>query len=352
MQLGPDDEQIAREAWLQYGDPRRVVSVEEHSANVSTNRVYRLELDDGRECFAKTSSYGSYVHFRQDHRLIQRWADLLVGSRYEHLLAPVAVVRGEVFTAHFPPSFVVFYQPAPYRDFLPRRLSDNQVEAFGEEMALFHAECTRCAKHLQPSWKSLGSDIATLYDSAGNEAWLQHRGFSRDAERTIKRQCDYFLSQAELLGYHDMPRIPVLLDWNIGNFSVAFRDGGESFELFSRWDYDWFRIEPRILDFYFCSRVVRSDGDQTTFSYLPDTLAEPRFVRFLRAYRRIFPLREKDVLFLKEAYRFFILNYVLRSGEHFFKSNICARLQRESLQLYLPALDQVALDDLCDAVFR
>lgn len=351
MQLSEEGERITREAWLRYGDPRRLTNIEELSAHVSTNRVYRIELEDGTDFVAKTSSYGSYVHFRQDHRLIKKWIDLLKGSRYENLLAPVAVVRGEVFTAHFPPAFVVFYQRATYRDFLPRQLNDAQIEALGQEMALFHAECARCAPHLHTSWKSLGSDIATLYDSAGNDAWLQYRGFSREAERTIKRQCDYFLSQAELLGYHDMPRIPVLLDWNIGNFSVSPAAGG-GFELFSRWDYDWFRIEPRTLDLYFCSRVVRADGDQTTFSYLPDTLSEPRFIRFLRSYRRIYPLRDRDILFLKEAYRFFILNYVLRSGEHFFQPSICARLQAEALDHYLPALDQVSLDELCNAVLR
>src|SRR5690606_27010285 len=117
MQLSEEGERITREAWLRYGDPRRVALVEELSAHVSTNRVYRLELEDGTDFIAKTSSYGSYVHFRQDHRLIKKWIDLLQGSRYENLLAPVAVVRGEVFTAHFPPAFVVFYQRATYRDF-------------------------------------------------------------------------------------------------------------------------------------------------------------------------------------------------------------------------------------------
>lgn len=343
-------------AWKAYGDPREVRLIKEISASVSTNRVYRLELEDGTEFVAKTSSYGSYVHFRQDHCIIKEWIDLLAGTRYENLLARIAEThstpegRGEVFIAHLPPAFVAFYHRAPYRDFLPRRLSEAQIESFGQEMALLHAECTRIAPRLQPTWKSVGSDIAILYDVAGSRAWLRDRGFPNEAERLIKTQCERFLSQAELLGYHEMSRIPVLVDWNPGNFSVACE--GEHFELFTRWDYDWFRVEPRLFDLYFCSRVVRDSGDETSFSYLPDTLMEPRFVQFLRAYRRFLPLRERDILFIKETYRFLILNYVIRSGEHFFRPSICVRLQKEALERYLPRIDDLSLEPLCEAVLK
>ena len=34
-------------AWRDYGDPRTIVTTDELSAMVSTNRVYRLALDDG-----------------------------------------------------------------------------------------------------------------------------------------------------------------------------------------------------------------------------------------------------------------------------------------------------------------
>ena len=77
------------------------------------------------------------------------------------------------------------------------------------------------------------------------------------------------------------------------------------FRLYSRWDYDWFRIEPRMMDFYFLSRVSSSTGDRTHFTYSPHTLVESRFCHFIRAYHRIFPLREDDVAFIGEAYRFF-----------------------------------------------
>lgn len=329
---------LVTSAWAELKDPRRIVDVIEISANVSTNHVYRVLLDDGHEVIAKTSSYGSYVHFRQDHQLIQQWIRLLGATRFATLLAEVIQRDHEVVTYRQDHCFVVFYRKAPFYDFLPKVLSDVQVAALGREIAHLHKASARAARRMNPSWKSLGSDIAALYDALGNRDWRRQRGYDDSAEHLLRQQCDAFLSNAEKLGYHHFAKIPVLVDWNIGNFSVGFDRNG--FKLYSRWDYDWFRIEPRVLDFYFCARVVRSEGDQTAFSYLVDPLFDPRFGSFLRAYHSIFPLQESEVLFLKEAYRFFILNYVVRSGEHFFRPSYCARLQQEALHTYLPNLER------------
>lgn len=331
-------------AWAELGDPRRITDVIEISANVSTNHVYRVVLDDGHEVIAKTSSYGSYVHFRQDHQLIQQWVRLLGGTRFISFLADVIQRDHEVFTYRQEQCFVVFYRKAPFYDFLPKVLTDTQVQALGREMAELHKVSTHAARRMNPSWKSVGSDIATLYDILGNREWRREHGFDDHAESFLRQQCDRFLGNAEKLGYHHFAKIPVLVDWNIGNFSVGFdRDG---FKLYSRWDYDWFRVEPRMLDFYFCARVARAEGDQTAFSYLVDPFFEPRFGAFLKAYHAVFPLQESEVLFLKEAYRFFILNYVIRSGEHFFRPAYCARLQQEAIRTYLPSLERADFSPL------
>ncbi len=42
-------------AWDAYGDPRHVIGVTNVSANVSTNRVYRMHLDDGSSVSVKTT---------------------------------------------------------------------------------------------------------------------------------------------------------------------------------------------------------------------------------------------------------------------------------------------------------
>lgn len=340
--------QLLNNAWATLGEPYALTDIKEISANVSTNRVYQLTLDNDHQVIAKLSSYGSYVHFRQDHTLINVWIRLLKRTRYRSFLAPVLRSRDsdKVFTHREGNWWAVFYEKAPFYDFLPPRLSDQQVIALGREMARLHLASTKAANDLPPTWKSLGSDIATLFDFVGSRAWREERNFADSMEPMLRDHCERFLSNAADLGYHTMPRIPVLIDWNIGNFSVGFDGGG--FKLFSRWDYDWFRIEPRTLDFYFCARVVRDEGDHSEFSYLTSPLTEPRFSMFMRAYHKIYPLSEQDILFIGEAYRFFILNYVIRSGEHFFRPSICRRLVREATESYLPSLDRLDLRPLAD----
>lgn len=339
---------IVTAAWRALGRNAKLVGLEEISANVSTNHVYRLSLDDGHELIAKTSSYGSYVHFRQDHQLIDRWYQLLQDTRFAPFLARIVLKGDQVFTYGQDNVWIVFYEKAPFYDFLPRVLDDLQIDALARELALFHRASARAAPNMNPSWKSLGSDIAGLYDPLGSADWRRERRIDDATGTMLRQQCDTLLENAELLDYHRFGKIPVLVDWNIGNFSVGFDH--EGFKFFSRWDYDWFRIESRMLDFYFCARVVRSEGDQTVFTYSTEPLFEGRFKRFLREYHRHFPLSPHEVLFLKEAYRFFLLNYVVRSGEHFFRPSYCERLQRETVERYLPALDAIDFSPLLDVL--
>ncbi len=330
---------ILADAWADYGASERIVSLFETSPGVSTNRVYRVQLDQGHSLFAKVSSYGSYVHFRQDHARIHQWRALLHGTRYAELLAPVLLKSDEVYTFYDQGAWVVFYDEAPRRSFLPRVLTDAQIDNLAREAALFHRACAEVADQLDPTWQSLGSDLATLYDQMQVHAAAAARGLTPEQARLVRRHCDLFFSNAERLGYHRFQKLPVLIDWNRGNFSIAHDEWGQAFSLFSRWDYDWFRIESRLFDFYFFSRVSRAEGDQTVFSYTASPLLEPRFLRFVRAYHAIFPLSERELAFIKEAYRFFLLNYVLRTGVHFFVHDICERLERETLTRYLPELE-------------
>lgn len=345
----PSDEDLVVRAWAALGERRQIRHIDQISAPVSTNHVYRVALDDGHEVIGKTSSYGSYVHFRQDHQLIQQWRRLLGGTRFSRFLAGVVESEpGETFTFRLGPRWATFYEKAPFYDFLPRVLDEEQITAFAREMAEFHQASERCAPRMNPSWKTLGSDIASLYDSLGSETWCAERGIPAALVETLRGHCDRFLLNAERLGYHGLPKIPVLVDWNIGNFSVGLEQHG--FRLYTRWDYDWFRIEPRALDFYFCARVVRAEGDQTLFTYSADPFFDERFALFLRRYHEVSPLGSQEVLLLKEAYRFFLLNYVVRSGEHFFRPAYCARLQRETVEQHLPRLDDISFEPLLDTL--
>ncbi|MEZ5258084.1 MAG: hypothetical protein R2705_14635 [Ilumatobacteraceae bacterium] len=144
----------------------------------------------------------------------------------------------------------------------------------------------------------------------------------------------------------------MLIDWNLGNFSVTYDEPTDrtanpaNFRLYSRWDYDWFRLEPRMLDFYFLSRVSSRTGDQTQWTYSWHTLFEPRFFRFLQAYHEVFPLTEAEIRFLPQAYKFFILNYVVREGARFFRPDLCSQFRRQAAHTYLPSFETMDVTPL------
>lgn len=346
------DDARAREtvllAYRTYSDGEEPLAIVPVRVAVSTNRVYRMSFRGRSNVFAKISSYGSFVHFRQDHQRIEQWRRLLQGTRYGALLAPVLTSGDEVYAFHAGDAWVAFYEEVPVRASLPRVLSEAQIVTLAEEMARLHRASASVAPNLAPTWKTLGSDIAILFDALGNAAWLSERGLLPSEGRYLRDHCNLFLRNADRLNYAALPKIPVLIDWNIGNFSVT--EDGDCFELYSRWDYDWFRIEPRVLDFYFLSRVSSGVGDRTRFSYYPNTFFERRFALFLRRYHAVSPLEEVEVRFLREAYRFFVLNYVVRTGEHFFRGDLRLRLLREAIDLYLPELDRLDFDGLVAAL--
>ena len=49
---------------------------------------------------------------------------------------------------------------------------------------------------------------------------------------------------------------------------------------------------------------------------------------------------------MKETYRFFLLNYVVREGEHFFRRDIWQHLLHDVVDVHLPALDDLDLTPL------
>ena len=345
-------EQHLRDAWSDYGDPRKIVSVVEVSAKVSTNRVYRLHLDDGGSVVAKVSSYGSYFLFREDHDRIHRTRDLLQPTKWAGLLADVLTERtppprgraAKVYTYYNGELWTAFYEDVPQGHSLPRILSESQVADLGEEMALLHRDCTDVSRRIPLSSKSIKSDAIHLLDLLSDKHSSLKFHYDAAQKQYLRSQCHEFLEQLDRFGYDDFARIPVLIDWNLGNFSVSVAK--QHVRLFSRWDYDWFRMEPRLLDFYFLSRIASATGDRTVFSYSPHPLLEARFKHLLASYHRIFPLNENEIMFLREVYRFFILNYVVREGDNFFQPEYWQRLQQEAVSLCLPAAERLDLRPL------
>ena len=344
--------EVVAAAWADTGDGRAVVDMAELSAMVSTNRVYRLTLDDGHRLIAKSSNYGSFFLFAEDHDRLARTNQLLHGGRYEGFMARTLKVAGQPYIYYDGEIWVVFYEEVPIRDRLPAILSDAQVARLGAEIASFHRACAGVSRMVPAPSKTAKSDAVNLFNMLGSRNAADHFGLDDSRIDLVRRHTHRFLMAIHESGYDYWPKMPVLIDWNLGNFSVEIPpDRPDEFTLFSRWDYDWFRIESRLLDFYFLSRVSSRTGDRSSFTYGAHTLVEPRFRRFLRAYQQVFPLTEPEVLFLSEAYRFFLLNYVIREGQHFFRYDFWQKLLHDAVDVHLPAIDSLDLTPLLSDLF-
>lgn len=47
-----------------------------------------------------------------------------------------------------------------------------------------------------------------------------------------------------------------------------------------------------------------------------------------------------EIRFLREVYRFFILNYVIKNGVYFFSEHFSKKLYNEAIEIYLPSVDR------------
>ncbi len=325
---------IIEKAWENYNPKKVIKSIKDISAKVSTNHVFKVKFANGDFIIAKLSYFGKYEHFKEDHNIINCLAHNL-HSPFESFLARSLTKKNELYTYRYVDeildAWVVFYNLIDVFKKPPRRFNENQISKLGEQLALFHLACNDLGEVLPPSSKTLETDIFHLLDIMEMETDKPLYSLN---EKAIKQQCEIFFTNTEKIGYKKFDSLPVFVDWNIGNFSVD-----ENFELYSRWDYDWFRMCSRIMDFYFMSRVVSDVGDRTVFSYMVDPLMEDRFILFLKSYHKVFPLTEPEIRFMKEAYRFFILNYVIKDGNYFFHYIYATKLQKEAFELYFPSAD-------------
>ena len=326
---------IIKKAWEGYDASKTIRRIQDISAMVSTNHVFRVTFDDDDIVIAKLSYFGQYEHFKEDHRIIHTVANNLLYP-FENLLAKSLLKNNRVYTYRYKraktDAWVVFYNPIRVNQRLPARLDEEHIRKFGQQAARFHKACFRIKNVLPKSSKTLGTDIRILIDRLDKHPEL----FGTPEQVSMLRvHCEVFLkNRAKYNATGSFGSIPVFIDWNIGNFSVT-ADGN----FFSRWDYDWFRMSSRVLDFYFFSRVVSNRGDRTVFSYNIGTLMEDRFMIFLEEYHKIYPLNAHEVYFMKDAYRFFILNYVIKDGPYFFSEQYAQKLQAEALEFYLPSID-------------
>lgn len=326
---------IIKKAWEGYDASKTIKAIEDISAMVSTNRVYRITFDDDDIIIAKLSYFGKYEYFKEDHRIIHSLSNNLLYP-FENLLAKSLLKNNRVYIYHYKQgkddAWVVFYNPTRILERLPRRLNEHHIRKLGQQVGKFHKACARIKNVLPKSSKTLRTDIYSLL----HQLEIDEKRFGTAMQVDfLKYHCETFLKNRSKNNMSSFEIIPVFIDWNIGNFSVT-----SNLELYSRWDYDWFRMSYRVLDFYFFSRVVSDAGDRTVFSYGINTLMEDRFIVFLEEYHKINPLTANEIRFLKEAYRFFILNYVIKDGKYFFSEQYAKKLQAEAFDIYLPSVDR------------
>ena len=319
---------------MAYDATRKIKDISDISAKVSTNHVYKVELEDGGWVIAKLSYFGKYEHFVEDHTIINVLNNNLPAP-FDNFLARSLMKKDKLFVHRFQSgnidAWVIFYLPVRMVQLLPKRLTERHIKKLAVEVANFHKTCHVIRNTLPPSSKTLSSDIKDFLKILDTDIGRYEHRMNLDE---IKKQCSIFLENIEKLGVYDFDTIPVFVDWNIGNFSVT-----PNIKLYSRWDYDWFRISSRIMDFYFFSRVVSDIGDRSVFSYTVSQLMEDRFILFLKYYHKTFPLTKNEILFLKEAYRFFILNYVVKNGRYFYHEIYATKLQKEAFDIYFPQID-------------
>ena len=240
---------IIRSAWNDFDSTRPIELIEDISARVSTNHVFRVTLEGGGNVIAKLSYFGKFEHFKEDHRLIHTLANNLLYP-FENVLAKSLVKSNQVFVYRFQEEgldvWVVFYNPIRVAEKMPRRLEEHHIRTLGSQIAKFHKACASVSTVMPKSSKTLRSDVQDLLSMLNTETGrYEHRMHIE----TLRRQCNLFLKHRKEMVANAVETMPVFLDWNIGNFSVT-----DKLELFSRWDYDWFRISYRVMDFYFFSR--------------------------------------------------------------------------------------------------
>ncbi len=344
-----DAERIVRLAWTDYGDNRSIVEIVEVSAHVSTNHVFRLHLDDGSHVVGKVSSYGSYFLFAEDHDRLFKLVQSLSNSRWSGFLAQVLPRDGRAYTWYDGSCWAAFYNDVERGTQLPRIITTDDIVFLAREIAGFHKACANAALDLPPTSNSVKGDAIHLLEQLSSE--FAPRNFDlRESDISYLRTSTHnFLTNLENIHFDEWTKIPILVDWNLGNFSVT-QDANLVKRLFTRWDYDWFRIDTRMLDFYFLSRAASHTGDKTHFSYSPHTLVEPRFVAFLQAYHSVYPLSRAEIEFLPSAYQFFILNYVIREGAKFFRADLSTRFRKDAVRQYLPMLESLDISPLLQIV--
>src|ERR1700754_4716200 len=110
---------ILKKAWEGYDASKTIREIEDISAMVSTNHVFRITFEDDDIIIAKLSYFGKYEHFKEDHRIIHALSNNLLYP-FEYVLAKSLLKNNRVYIYRYKQArsdaWVVFYNPTRIMD--------------------------------------------------------------------------------------------------------------------------------------------------------------------------------------------------------------------------------------------
>ena len=126
---------ILKKAWEGYDASKSIREIEDISAMVSTNHVFRITFHDDDIIIAKLSHFGKYEYFKEDHRIIHSLSNNLLYP-FENLLAKSLLKNNRVYIYRHKvgktDAWVVFYNPTRILERMPRRLEDEDIKRLGQ----------------------------------------------------------------------------------------------------------------------------------------------------------------------------------------------------------------------------
>src|SRR5450432_2019927 len=128
---------IIQKAWEGYDSSKPIREIEDISAMVSTNHVFRITFEDDDIIIAKLSHFGKYEYFKEDHRIIHSLCNNLLYP-FENVLSKSLLKNNRVYIYRYKhgkiDAWVVFYNPTRIDQRMPRRLEEHHIRKLGRQI--------------------------------------------------------------------------------------------------------------------------------------------------------------------------------------------------------------------------
>ena len=154
------------------------------------------------------------------------------------MLADIWSRDGRIFTWYDQHMWAVFYDDVPRRDALPRILSVGQIAFILRDSAasfviVSNGDLT-VALDRDVGEAGMGQLPFHLLDLLESPFAPRNFDLPPEAISVLWKHTHRFLERLVEVGYDEWPKIPILIDWNLGNFSVETFDDGLKARIFQR----------------------------------------------------------------------------------------------------------------------